>query len=225
MGLRNCQERSTQSEFPAMSVLPHSATFHERVQDCFVMYRRSGVSLSPADLELLDAWAARNVPFEVVARGIRKAADAALWDAAEGQGHLRSLKAAKKHVDAEVAKFERHAAGRTTVEELPDSGEPFHVVRHRKLVSSLRKLTGETPPRWLQHLTIPNSFEAADRQETVVLFLFFRRLPWPHRSALLRQARTLMENTPAASSSGRRESLRFHRAALVRQACALPTFW
>ena len=40
-----------------MSLLPDSATFHERVQDCFVAYRGHGVSLSAVDLEILDAWA------------------------------------------------------------------------------------------------------------------------------------------------------------------------
>ncbi|MBL9038439.1 MAG: hypothetical protein JNG84_07995, partial [Archangium sp.] len=64
-----------------MSLLPDSASFHERVQDCFVAYRGRGVSLSPADYDLVEAWAATEVPFEVVARGIRKAAEAALWDA------------------------------------------------------------------------------------------------------------------------------------------------
>lgn len=207
-----------------MSLLPDSATFHERVQDCFVAYRGHGVSLSAVDLELVDAWATAEVPFEVIARGIRKAAEAALWDAAEGQGHLRSLKAARRQVDAEIAKFVGTTAGRTTKPEAaPD--EPFHVTRHKKLVSALKKITKPQVPAWVARLPVPHDFEASDRQEVLALLLLLRSLPVSRRSALLREARVLVEKTNAMTAATRRESFRFHRAALVRHAFEMPSLW
>jgi hypothetical protein len=41
----------------------------------------------------------------------------------------------------------------------------------------------------------------------------------------LREARRLVEKAGAMSAATKRESLRFHRAALVRQAWAMPAFW
>ena len=207
-----------------MSLLPDSATFHERVQDLFVAYRGHGVSLSSVDLDLLDAWATAEVPFEVIARGIRKAAEAALWDAAEGQGHLRSLKACKRQVDLEIGKFVSKTAGRT---EQPSAvaTEPFHVTRHQKLVAALKKATKPAVPPWVDRLGVPADFAAGDRQESLALLLLVRGLPEARRSALLREARRLVEKAEAMSAATKRESLRFHRAALVRQAWAMPALW
>lgn len=206
-----------------MSLLPDSATFHERVQDLFVAYRGHGVSLSAVDLDLVDAWASADVPFEVIARGMRKAAEAALWDAAEGEGHLRSLKACKRQVDAEIAKFVNKTAGRTSKAEASD--EPFHVLRHRKLVAALEKATKPHVPPWVRRLPVPDDFAASDRQETLALLLLARALPAERRTPLLREARRLVEKAGAMSAATKRESLRFHRAALVRQAWAMPAFW
>ena len=75
-----------------MSLLPEAASFHELVQDCFLAFRGAGLMLSPLDAELIDAWAADGVPVEVVARGIRRAAEAALFDARAGTPALRSLR-------------------------------------------------------------------------------------------------------------------------------------
>ena len=57
-----------------MSYLPEGASFEELVQDYFVAFRGSGLMLSPLDGELASTWAQVGVPFEVVARGIRRAA-------------------------------------------------------------------------------------------------------------------------------------------------------
>lgn len=204
-----------------MSLLPDSATFHERVQDCFVAYRGHGVSLSAVDLELLDAWAELDVPFEVIARGLRKAAEAALWDAAEEEG-LRSLRACRRSVDAEISKYVARAAGRGGA---PEKAEPFHLTRHKKLVAAIKKATRPNVPAWLSRLAPPEDFSEGDRQEQLALALLSRTLPFPQRTSLLREARQVVEKAPAMSATTRRESLRFHRAALVRQAFSMPSLW
>jgi len=95
-----------------MSLLPHDASFEELVQDCFLAFRGSGLMLSPLDLQLVSTWRASGVPFEVVARGIRKAAEKALWDARPGEPALRSLRACRRTVDAEIEKHRSRTLGR-----------------------------------------------------------------------------------------------------------------
>ena len=210
-----------------MSLLPDSATFHERVQDCFVAYRGRGVSLSPTDLDLLDVWAATEVPFDVVARGIRKAAEYALWDAPNGEPSLRFLSWCKRAVNAEIDKYLKRVAGKTEPAASGTPLEPFHLARHKKLLSALKKL-GKTHPAlvtWLPRLKAPGDFRQADFNEEWALAMVLRALPWVTRSELLRTARRLVQNTPTLSPSARRESLRFHRAALVRRELSLSTFW
>jgi hypothetical protein len=212
-----------------MSLLPDTATFHEQVEACFVAYRGRGVSLSANDVELVDAWALAEVPIEIVARGLRKAAEAALWDAAEGQGQLRTLRSARKHVEAEIAKYAKRAAGKTAEPgEAPT--EPFEVTRHKKLVSVLKKLAkahAQLSPvaANLASRPMPTDFDAANRDEELALVLLLRALPFVERTALLREARRLVENANVMSAGARRESLRFHRAALVRHRWEVPTFW
>ena len=206
-----------------MSLLPDSATFHERVQDCFVAYRGHGVSLSTVDFLLLDSWAEVEVPFEVIARGIRKAAEAALWDAPEGQGRLRSLKSCRREVESEISKYVARSAGRT--EESAKTSEPFHVTRHKKLVAAIKKVTKPNVPPWVAKLPQPEDFASSDRQEWLAFSLLLRALPWPKRTSLLREARMVVEKAPAMSATTKRESLRFHRAALVRQAWSMSALW
>lgn len=214
-----------------MSLLPDNATFHEQVQECFVAYRGRGVSLSGADLEVLDAWAEAGVPVEVVARGIRKAAEAALWDAPEGDGQLRSLRACKRQVDAEIAKYLKRAAGRTEASPSDAPEVPFHLARHQKLRAALKKLVkthdaiAPTVHQFLSTLAEPRDFDAANRQEELALAVLTRALPFEERLTLLREAARLVEKAQAASRSARRESLRFHRAALVRHRLGVPAFW
>ncbi len=208
-----------------MSLLPDTASFHERVQDCFVAFRGRGVSLSAIDVELLDAWAEAGVPVEVVARGIRKASEAALWDAADGDTHLRSLRACRRHVDAEIRHYLRASAGRTGADEAKADAEPFEVTRHKKLVASLKKATKPAVPAWVKRLPVPADFLAGDRQEALAMTLLLRALPAERRHELLREARRLVENTQAVTAGARRESLRFHRAALVRHAWGIPSPW
>ena len=207
-----------------MSLLPDSATFHERVQDCFVAYRGHGVSLSSVDLEILDGWAESEVPFEVIARGLRKAAEAVLWDAAEGEGKLRSLKACRRDVESEISKYVQRTAGRTA-ETPPEKAEPFHVTRHKKLLAAIKKATRPDVPKWVELLGVPDDYSGGDRQELLALNLLLRALPFSKRTSLLREARMVVEKAKAMSAATRRESLRFHRSALARQAWSMPELW
>ncbi len=206
-----------------MSFLPEGATFHERVQDCFVAYRGQGLSFSAVDLEILDDWALSEVPFEVIARGLRKAAEAALWDAVQGQGRLRSLRSCRRHVGLEITKFQQRSARHTAVESI--SNTDFHLARHKKLVAAVKKAMKPQVPSWLSQLPVPTEFAAGDRQELLTLSLMSRALPFAQRLVILRQVRVLVNTATSMSPVTRRESLRFHRAALVRQAWALPTLW
>ena len=213
-----------------MSLLPDSASFHERVEAFFVAHRGRGVSLSSDDLDLVEAWAAQGVPFEVVARGIRKAAEAVAYDAPDGTGALRSLRAARKRVEAEITKFLRESAGRGTPEAETEPSEPFHHKRHAKLLQALKKLAKahpETLPvaQRLDALGPPVDFEGANRREELALALLTRALPFAERTSLLREARRVVEKAEVLSAGAKRESLRFHRAAQVRHRWELPAFW
>lgn len=213
-----------------MSLLPDSATFHERVQECFVAHRGRGVSLSGKDVELLDEWARLAVPFEVVARGIRKAAEAALWDAADETRALRSLTACRGAVKRELDKYLKLTAGRTEA----GPGDPsadLVATRHKKLVATLAKLArtdarlrpslGDTAAR----LPRPGDLDALARQEELATLLVLRALGFEERLRLLREARGLVQNHALMSPRARRDSLRFHRAALVRRSLELAPFW
>ncbi|MFP2911161.1 hypothetical protein ACLESD_40250, partial [Pyxidicoccus sp. 3LFB2] len=95
-----------------MSLLPESASFEELVQDYFLAVRGAGLMLSALDTELLTTWAREGVPFEVVARGINRSAEKALWDARPGEPVLRSLRACRRQVESEIKKYRELSAGR-----------------------------------------------------------------------------------------------------------------
>lgn len=212
-----------------MSLLPNDASFHERVQDCFATYRGRGLALSAADLDLVDAWADADVPFDVVARGIRKAAEAALFDAPEGGGRLRSLRACRRAVDAEIARYLKRSVGRGAAPDAPPQ-TPFLLARHQKLRGTLQKLARDEPSvadavARLAALPAPTDFQTSERQESLVLATLLRALPGPERLAVLREASRLVADVAPTSPAARRDSLRFHRGALVRRRLALPAFW
>lgn len=216
-----------------MSLLPDTASFEEKVQDCFLAYRGRGLSLSALDEELITTWAAANVPFEIIARGIRKAAEAALWDRPADGERIRSLIACRKSVEAEMQKFLRRSIGRheTTAEADPEPAEAIHVTRHKKLKAALRKFARELGPsaspleHWVNNLIAPENLEQAQRQEELATAYTLRLLPTAQRRALLKEASRLMQHAQAMSPQAKRESRRFHRAALLRQQCNFPSFW
>jgi hypothetical protein len=95
-----------------MSWLPEDARFEELVADLFSAYRRSGFALSGLDAELLATWADRGIPFEVVARGIRRAAEKGSFHVAPGEPPFRSLRACRRAIEAEIRKHLLKSAGK-----------------------------------------------------------------------------------------------------------------
>src|SRR4051812_3963668 len=129
-----------------MSLLPESASFEELVQDYFLAMRGSGLMLSALDTELLTSWAEQGVPFEVVARGIARSAEKALWDARPGEPVLRSLRACRRQVEAEIKKHRERSAGAGS-----DGGRrvnrarSWEALRHAQLRASLVRLAEREP--------------------------------------------------------------------------------
>lgn len=212
-----------------MSLLPDSASFEEKVQDCFTAYRGRGVELSALDVDVLDAWAHTGAPFEVVARGLRKAAEGAGWDATASGGGLKSLRACRRHVDAEITKWVTQSAGQHITGE-PDA-EPLLATRHKKLKAALRKIARTLPAlaaaatRLEATLQPVDDFAAAVRQEELAFAVLLRAVDFPQRLALLHQARRLVQNAQPVSPHAVRESRRFHRAAALKRLLELPSFW
>jgi hypothetical protein len=223
-----CQEHKLKKEFPSMSLLPHQATFHERVEMCFVTFRQKGLALSASDVELVDHWAESGAPFEVVARGIRQAAESALFHAVPGEFPLRSLKQCRRSVNAQVnAYLKRHPspakAPAETVERTSEDGKPhdivksplaFHQQLHRSLLREL-KSRADTEPftsalGWLRE---PESIDEALAQEDRVTLRMMRTLEFSVRLRALKQARHQVEAMALTSASAKRSCLRFHRLA------------
>jgi hypothetical protein len=214
-----------------MSLLPHSASFEERVQDCFTAYRGRGVELSALDAELAEAWAQTGAPFEVIARGLRKAAEQAGWDAVASEGGLRSLRACRRAVEVEIAKWTRSTVGAHEQAASDDDANALLAQRSKKLKASLRKVARDFPQlaatalRLEQKLAVPADFGAAERDEHLAINAFIRALPWNDRQSLLHQARRLVQNAQPISAHAILESLRFHRAAALKRLIDLPPFW
>ena len=210
-----------------MSLLPAESSFHERVQDCFAAYRGRGVMLSALDVELLEAWAKKDVPFEVVARGMRQAAEAALVDAAADDRGLRSLAACKRKVEAEIKKYLGLAAKGSTRTEPSAPAEPLHLARFKKHKALLRKVSKEHAEllpgarSLADRLQPPADYPASARQEELVYAALVRSLPWARRAALLQQARSVVQKAASLTTTARREATRFHRAALLKKELGL----
>ena len=212
-----------------MSLLPNSASFEERVQDCFTAYRGRGVELSALDVDLLDRWAQTGAPFEVVARGLRKAAEGADWDAPQNGGGLKSLRACRRQVDAEISKWSAQSEGQHTA--ALEDPEPLHLTRHTRLKATLRKIArtlagaAAAASKLEARLPVPQDYAAAVRQEELAFAVLTRALSWNERRALLHQARRLVQNAQPVSAHAVRESRRFHRAAALKRLLDLPSFW
>lgn len=192
--------------------------------------------LSTLDVELVMAWSGEGVPFEVVARGIRKAAEKAIWDARPGEPALRTLRACRREVDAEIKKWRARTAGRNTATHGAAPAEPkrsFEEERFRKLRAALAKLGREEPrvlattERLLSRVvsSVTPDLAEADRREEVCLAALLRALPFDERTRLYKEASALCGDARFQTAHARRMSRRFHRNALVRRALAVPSFW
>jgi hypothetical protein len=207
-----------------MSYLPAGATFEELVQDYFVAFRGSGLMLSPLDEELASQWAQAGVPFEVVARGIRRAAESALRDARPGESGLRTLRACRRAVEAEIKKFLDRSAGAGGEAE---AQEQLQEDREKKRRQALRKYAREHP-QWaplFERAAARAQRQPPEAREEAVLLHALRSLPFGERVGLYREARRLCASQEALSARARRLSRRFHVSAVVRRALCLPSFW
>lgn len=209
-----------------MSLLPETASFEELVQDYFLAVRGSGLMLSALDTELLTAWAEQGVPFEVVARGISRSAQKALWDARPGEPVLRSLRACRRQVEAEIKKYRERAAGAGT---LRRSARTWEQSRHASLQASLERLAEREPllaPRIHRvHETVlghvPEDFERMEACEALVGLLLLRALPFGERRELWRTARGEGTDQQYMSARARRLARRFRVGAVVRRRLGL----
>lgn len=215
-----------------MSLLPQEASFEEMVQDLFLAFRGSGLMLSPLDAELVSKWAQTGVPFEVVAWGIRRAAEKAGWSARVGDPAVRSLQRCRRDVDSEVRKYRARSAGASGPADEPT--RPRVADRARRRLRAALRQTATAYPRLRQPIdellvrlrTSPVDLSAAANQLEMVQIRLLRSLAFPERLSILRQARARMTSlAPGASVRGRKLARRFHRAALLRKSLGLPSFW
>ncbi len=211
-----------------MSLLPADASFEERVQDVFTAYRGRGVALSPLDTELAYQWAQAQVPFEVIARGLRKAAERTLYDSVPGEEGLRSLVAARREVDRELRKWLDRFP---TAAAPPKKDEPLHLAHHSELKAALRKSGRQHPhlapaiASFIDALTEPADYTSSLSNEEKAMVVLARALPFDERLTLLKKASDLVQKAEPVSAAAKKESRRFHRGALLRQKLNLPNFW
>src|SRR5687768_10623616 len=99
-----------------MSLLPEGASYEEVVAEVFLAVSGRGLMISALDGAVVSEWAQLGVPLEVVARGIRRAAEKADYDRRPGEPLLRSLRACRRDVDAEWKKHLRASAGAGSTE-------------------------------------------------------------------------------------------------------------
>lgn len=102
-----------------MSLLPERASYFEEVQACFLAFRGDGLALSAQDVGLVFEWHARQIPSDVICRGIRRAAERAVFDA-RVTSRPRSLRACRREIDREIARHLAASAGRAAVAAPPE---------------------------------------------------------------------------------------------------------
>ncbi len=206
-----------------MSLLPEGASFEELVQDYFLAVRGAGLMLSALDTEILTSWARECVPFEVVARGIARSAEKALWDARPGEPVLRSLRSCQRQVEAEIKKYRERSTGEGE-RSRKRRALTWEETRHARLRASLERLAERRPelmPRvglLLETALATPPMEPAqlDAQEGFVLLALLRALSFPERLQLWREACGASEGQ-GMSARSRRVARRFRLLALVRR--------
>jgi len=209
--------------FRIMSLLPEGASFEELVQDYFLAVRGGGLMLSALDTELLTSWAQEDVPFEVVARGIARSAEKALWDTRPGEPVLRSLRACKRQVESEIKKYRDRSAGEAAAERR--RSRTWEETRHGRLRASLERLAERRPELTLRVGQLLDSVLATppaepaqlDAQESRVFLGLLRALPFAERGRLWREARGESSERQGMSARSRQVSRRFRLLALVRR--------
>jgi hypothetical protein len=208
-----------------MSLLPEGASFEELVQDYFLAVRGAGLMLNALDTELLTSWAREGVPFEVVARGISRSAEKALWDARPGEPVLRSLRACRRQVEAEIKKYRHRSAGAGEAGTARRKPLTWEETRHARLRASLERLAERRPE--LTHRVgqllegvlgeVPAEPAQLDAQEGLVLLALLRALPFPERLRVWREARGEGAEASGMSARSRRLARRFRVLVHVRR--------
>jgi hypothetical protein len=207
-----------------MSLLPQGASFEELVQDYFLAVRGAGLMLSALDTELLTSWAREEVPFEVVARGIARSAEKALFDARPGEPVLRSLRTCKRHVEAEIKRYRERTAGAGAAQAPKKRARTWEETRHVRLRESLEAL-GEAEPtlggcvrRLLDTVldTVPTEPAQLDAQQARVFLALLRALPFAERVRLWREGCGDAREAGGMSPRSRRLSRRFRVMTRVR---------
>lgn len=222
-----------------MGLLPEGASFEEQVQDYFLAFRGEGVMLSALDAALVIEWSRTGVPFEVVARGIRKAAERALWDARPGEPALRTLRHCRRDVEGEIAKHRARSPGAHAPviaqgaedEESAESGgreaaSRKPVSREAKIARALKALVKTRPELSPRAASISARLhdEPSPTDDAILLGLL-RALPFSERRALRNEGLALIPSHADLSVRARRLSRRFHLCAMTRRHLDLPSFW
>ncbi|MBI5545812.1 MAG: hypothetical protein HY901_18130 [Deltaproteobacteria bacterium] len=232
-----------------MSLLPEDASYLEHVQAFFLAFRGDGVSLSPLDAELLASWQARGVPYPVICRGIRKAAETALYQGGQ-DARLRTLRSCRAAVEREYRRWEGAPiapqgegskgtgpkdAQAGEAPEAPDAAS-FATKRLKKARSQLRKAIVEagspSAQQAIEAAARTVAMEVDDprqvsmliaRADDAMALIYLRRLAPELRRELMRQARFHAGPRPVGSSRrARKDALRAHRVALARSHGQLP---
>jgi hypothetical protein len=214
-----------------MSLLPEGASLEELVQDCFLAYRGCGLTLSALDAELLSQWVGSGAPFEVIASGIRRAAEKAAWRGRPGEPALRSLRACRRDVESEIRRHQWRSTG-ATAERRSMRRPRSPAERRAKLLSALDRLARVRPELIGEIESFGSSLGRGPAQlkarEDFDLWeaRLLRALPFAERLELLREAGAETNGLSQwASSRARKLCRRFHRAAALRKRLGLPAFW
>ena len=185
-----------------MSLLPESASFEERVVDCFCALRGGGMGISALDRPILERWASSGVPFEVVARGLRLAAQKAGYDAIAGLPALSTLRAAGRTVDAEIRRHLKASAGAHRPSP-PSSGDAWARKRRDSVLSALETWVVRRPEltHHAHRLRTRLVAEPPDAVwvEDVSALTLLRALPYAERRMLWRRAGADSAGMSAAS--------------------------
>ncbi|MCL2012237.1 MAG: hypothetical protein FWG75_05545 [Cystobacterineae bacterium] len=210
-----------------MSQLPQSASFHERVQALLCFLRGHGAALSPLDVALLEFWASTQVPFEVVARGMRRCFESRLTGLKRDESlSLPSLRTCRRHVQSEIERYMRvhsHAVPSTDPESADEAAEAYAHTRHQRLKQQLKGFAKKHPwaqktvPKLLERFKKPMDIDQAMRQEILAIFVLAHALPLEEKKKLLEETRGLATTREALSMEAAKEQWRFFLAFLFKQ--------
>jgi len=213
-----------------MGLLPREATFAEEVADFFLAFRGAGVSLSPLDADLLLDWQARAVPYAVICRGIRRAAEKRAHTLRPGEPALRSLRSCARLVEEELARHQGVATGRA--KKVAAKPGPDRLAKARAALAKAAR-EGASPVRRAAERVHAKAVAASAGPAEVAFrvarldeafgFSYLRALPFAERFSVMRAVRERVGGAlRAMSPRARRAALRAHRVMAARVHGGLP---